>query len=261
MGSLQILLAEDSLVNQKLAVALLEGQGHKVRVVNNGREAIAALPTEKFDIVLMDVQMPEMDGLEATAKIRVSEQNTGTHIPIIAMTAHALKGDRERCMQAGMDAYVAKPIRADELFDTIADLFTAPGDTAISPATPLPKRDIADWPDALRAVRGDHRLLRIIVEAATKEIPRLTMAIREAIAGGNAAELQLAAHTLKGSIRYFASGQGFEQLRRLEKMGQERNLEGAEDCFTSLEAEVRLLTPALSDYLQQSQTGGMDLRG
>ena len=93
------------------------------------------------------------------------------------------------------------------------------------------------------------------MEAATKEIPRLMMAIREAVAGGNAAELQLAAHTLKGAIRYFASGQGFEQVRRLEKMGQDKNLEGAQESLASLEAEVRLLTPALSDYLRQSQTG------
>jgi hypothetical protein len=108
----------------------------------------------------------------------------------------------------------------------------------MSPATPLPERDIADWPDALRAVRGDHRLLRIIVEAATKEIPRLMMAIREAVSGGKAAELQLAAHTLKRVIRCFASGQGFEQLRRLETMGQDMNLEGAQENLATLAAEV-----------------------
>src|SRR5208283_5423198 len=156
------------------------------RVVNNGQKAIAALETEKFDMVLMDVQMPEMDGLEATQKIRAREQHTGTHIPIVAMTAHALKGDRERCLETGMDAYVAKPIRADELFDAIEALFAAPGEAPTPPATPLPERDIANWPDALRAVRGDHRLLKIIVEAASEEIPRLMMAIREAITDGNA---------------------------------------------------------------------------
>ena len=252
-GSLQILLAEDSLVNQKLAVALLEGQGHKMKVVNNGRDAIAALQAEKFDLVLMDVQMPDMDGLEATAKIRAGEQHTGRHIPIVAMTAHALKGDRERCLAAGMDAYIAKPIRADELLDTIEALFATSGEAATSPATPQPGHAIGDWPDAMRAVRGDHRLLRIIVEAATKEVPRLMTAIREAVAGGNAAELQLAAHTLKGAIRYFASSPGFELVRRLEKMGQDNNLEGAQESLAALEAEVQTLTPALADYLQQNQ--------
>ena len=124
--SLHVLLAEDSLVNQKLAVALLEGQGHTVTVVNNGKEAVAATAAQKFDLVLMDVQMPEMDGLEATAQIRAREQPTGTHLPIIAMTAHALKGDRERCLAAGMDNYVAKPIRAEELFQAIDAIFSGP---------------------------------------------------------------------------------------------------------------------------------------
>ena len=121
---LQILLAEDSLVNQKLAIALLEGQGHTVALVNNGKDAVAASGRQKFDLVLMDVQMPELDGLEATAQIRAREQRTGTHLPIIAMTAHALKGDRERCLAAGMDSYVAKPIRAEELFETMEAVFS-----------------------------------------------------------------------------------------------------------------------------------------
>ncbi len=117
--SLRILLAEDSLVNQQLAVALLEGEGHAVTVANNGREAVAAAETGNFDLVLMDVQMPEMDGLEATAIIRANERGSGRHLPIIAMTAHALKGDRERCLEAGMDGYTSKPIDAEELFAAI----------------------------------------------------------------------------------------------------------------------------------------------
>ncbi|MHB0957876.1 MAG: hybrid sensor histidine kinase/response regulator [Pirellulaceae bacterium] len=121
--SLRILLAEDSLVNQKLAIALLQEQGHHVTVAHNGREAVAAFEAERFDVILMDVQMPEMDGLEATAAIRRREASTGRRVPIVAMTAYALKGDRERCLQAGMDGYVAKPIRAQELLDTVARLF------------------------------------------------------------------------------------------------------------------------------------------
>jgi len=116
---LRILLAEDSIVNQKLAVGLLEKHGHTVRVAHHGREALAALAAEAFDLVLMDVQMPEMDGYAATAAIRAREQQTGKHIPIVAMTAHAMKGDRERCIDAGMDEYVSKPIRSKQLFDTI----------------------------------------------------------------------------------------------------------------------------------------------
>jgi PAS domain S-box-containing protein len=119
VGSLRILLAEDSLVNQKLSVGLLEKRGHEVAVVGNGKLALEAATAGSFDLILMDVQMPEMDGLEATAAIRKNERGTDRHVPIIAMTAYAMKGDRRRCLAAGMDSYVAKPIRADELFGTI----------------------------------------------------------------------------------------------------------------------------------------------
>ena len=119
---LQILLAEDSLVNQRLAVGLLEKHGHSVDVVVNGREAVAAAQSRDYDLVLMDVQMPEMDGLEATEIIRMNERESGQHMPVVAMTAHAMKGDRERCLESGMDGYVAKPIRAKELFGTIAEV-------------------------------------------------------------------------------------------------------------------------------------------
>ncbi len=251
-AQLRILLAEDSLVNQKLAVALLEEEGHVVAVASNGREACAQAACGDFDLILMDVQMPEMDGLEATAKIRAGEKQSKTHIPIVAMTAHALKGDRERCLEAGMDAYVAKPIRADEVLETIGALIAATGESAAPAVSAPPEQGLVDWTEALRAVRGDHRLLRVIVEAAAKEIPSQVTAIREAIAGGNATAVQLAAHTLKGAIRYFASGAGFEQVRRLEKMGQNKNLEGAEQCLARLEAEVQPLIRGLADYLRRS---------
>jgi signal transduction histidine kinase/ActR/RegA family two-component response regulator len=120
---MHILLAEDNAVNQKLAMRLLEKQGHKVVAADNGKEALAALEKDRFDLVLMDVQMPEMGGFEATAAIREKEKATGSHIPIIAMTAHAMKGDRERCLAAGMDDYLSKPIQANKLFEIIARFF------------------------------------------------------------------------------------------------------------------------------------------
>jgi CheY-like chemotaxis protein len=119
VGPLRVLLAEDSLVNQKLAVALLEKRGHTTVVTENGQEAVAAFESQDFDLILMDVQMPQMDGLEATSAIRAREKQSGKHVPIIALTAHAMKGDRERCLEAGMDDYVAKPIDAAELLATI----------------------------------------------------------------------------------------------------------------------------------------------
>jgi len=112
---LHILLAEDNVVNRTLAMRLLEKEGHTVAVATNGREARDRSESEKFDLILMDVQMPEMDGFQATAAIREAERTTGKHIPIIAMTAHAMKGDQERCLSAGMDAYIAKPVDAEEL--------------------------------------------------------------------------------------------------------------------------------------------------
>jgi CheY-like chemotaxis protein len=116
---LHVLLAEDNPINRKLAVRMLENLGHKVRVAENGKEALSSLEKERFDLILMDVQMPEMDGLQTTRAIREREKTTGGHIPIVAMTAHALKGDRERCLEAGMDGYVSKPFNAKDLSEAI----------------------------------------------------------------------------------------------------------------------------------------------
>lgn len=126
---LRILVAEDSVVNQKLAVGLLEKHGHSVTIANNGKEAVTARTSQQFDLVLMDVEMPEMDGLEATATIRTWEKSKGQHVPIIAMTAHAMKSHRELCMEAGMDDYVSKPIRANELFEKLQVVVTASRNT------------------------------------------------------------------------------------------------------------------------------------
>jgi len=125
---LRILVAEDNVVNQQLAVRLLQKRGHQVTVAANGREALDALANGDFDLVLMDVQMPEMGGLEATVAIRQQEEATGRHIPIVALTAHAMKGDEERCLAAGMDAYLSKPVKASELYAAIEKQVGAPID-------------------------------------------------------------------------------------------------------------------------------------
>jgi CheY-like chemotaxis protein len=136
--SLRILVAEDNRVNQTLIVRLLEKEGHKLVLAANGREALAALDREPFDLVLMDIQMPEMDGLEATAIIRQREQGSGTHLPIIALTAHAMKGDRERCLEAGMDEHVSKPVRQQELFQAIDAVIPAGSGTESPAGAPKP---------------------------------------------------------------------------------------------------------------------------
>jgi CheY-like chemotaxis protein len=133
MKKLRVLLAEDNAVNQKIACRFLEKEGHDVTLASDGRQALAALDRETFDVVLMDIQMPEMDGFEATTIIRAGERDTGKHLPIIAMTAHAMKGDRERCLAAGMDSYLAKPIAAPELIKLLEKFSDAPQGEA-SPA-------------------------------------------------------------------------------------------------------------------------------
>ena len=254
---LRILLAEDSLVNQKLAVGLLEKQGHTVQVANHGREALAALETQAFDLVLMDIQMPEMDGLEATTAIRAKERQTGKHLPIVAMTAHVLKGDRESCLEAGMDGYCSKPIRANILFDTIGTVLGIPEDLDVvaQPLQTQPPRSgesaaIVDWPDALEAMKGDRDLLKVVVEAFLEEAPTLLTTITEAIAGKDAAALRVAAHSLKGSMRYFGAEQPSAHAYELEKMGRDNNLDGAEAALADLERGMAQLIPVLQDHLR-----------
>ena len=252
IGSSRVLLAEDSLVNQKLAVALLEKYGNKVVIANNGREALAALEAQPFDFVLMDVQMPGMDGLEATATLRQREQKTGTHMPVIAMTAYAMKGDRERCLEAGMDDYVSKPIHAEALFDTIASVLgrTRPGETRGRPFTESAESAV-DWDAAREAVDGEESLLHTLVQAVLEESPQILETIRRAIAESDAYSLRTAAHTLKGSIRYFRVDKAFDAAYRLERMGRDGDLDGAEEALRILDEEIDRVFRLLKEYLRQ----------
>ena len=250
-GGLRILLAEDSLVNQKLAIALLEGQGHRVTVARNGREALAVSEIEEFDLVLMDVQMPEMDGLETTVAIRAAERGMGRRLPIIAMTAHALQGDRERCLDAGMDGYIAKPIRAKELFDTMRSLVPSAPPQPAPPSPALVSDDVIDWNEVLKGLQGDATLLEAIVEAAAEEIPDLIAAAGQAIARSDAAALRSSAHTLKGALRYFGKAHICEEVFRMECMGKDHDLKGATMLFEMLEPRLNRIAQCLQDYWQQ----------
>jgi PAS domain S-box-containing protein len=248
----RILLAEDSVMNQRLVLGLLQKE-HEVTVVGDGQAAIDHVLADEFDLVLMDVQMPHIDGLEATRVIRSHERTSGKHIPIIAMTAHAMKGDRERCLAAGMDNYVSKPIRAAKLFETLA----ATMDPTIpdSPPTAITLLDqdgeIVDWGQALHSVNGDRRLLREIVEAFLDESPRLLASIRGAIEKRDAQRLQRAAHTLKGSTGYFGAARASEMALQLEAMGKRSELTHALDALTDMEQEMARLTPVLVDYMRE----------
>ena len=250
--SLQILLAEDSLVNQKLAVALLETYGHAVTVAGDGMEAVGAVESRPFDVVLMDVQMPQMDGLAATTAIRAREQVSGGHIPIVGMTAHALKGDRETCLQAGMDEYVTKPIRAEQLFAAIEAV--APRSAApLPPTRALPQGGDVDWSEACRAVQDNPTMLTTVVEAALEEIPRLMLSIEQAMTEASAADLRLAAHTLRGSLRCFGVARAIQQAQRLEDMGQQGDLRGAAEAHQMLAVQTQEIVRCLSEYMQSAQ--------
>ncbi len=266
LRALDILLAEDSLVNQKVAVGLLTTYGHRVHVANNGAEAIEALDTREFDLVLMDVQMPEMDGFEATGIIRARERDTGRHIPIIALTAHALKGDRDLCLEAGMDDYVAKPIHGRQLLETIRAVL-GPGAEVGNcvaeqgrrdPAEPAERVEI-DWSFAQEALNDDPDLLQAVVAAALKEAPRLMKHIRQAVADGDAPGLRIAAHTLKGAVRYFGEGLVYDGAYQMEQWGGQERVDFALQALEDLEFEVQQLVLALTGFLEAG--GNSDQEG
>ena len=243
---LRILLVEDNIVNQRLGTALLERRGHLVEVVGNGQEALAAVERRPFDLILMDVQMPVMDGLEATAAIRAREATAGGHVPILAMTAHALQGYRETCLEAGMDAYISKPIRADDLFHAIGSLVPAAA-TAEAPSAPAANQQEGLDADALlRSLDGNRELLREITGMFIDRCPSALGRMRDAVADRDAKALEAEAHAFKGSVGFFFARRAFEAASALERMGREHDLERAEEVYSLLEREVTCLGHDLS---------------
>jgi len=270
-GPLRILLAEDSFVNQKLAVGLLEKWGHQVTVAGNGLEAVEAAMHRPFDLIIMDVQMPEMDGLEATHEIRAREKADGRHVPILAMTAHAMKGDRQRCLDAGMDEYICKPIRGKQLYGAISRLVGGRGNVAddatdagnsqpVAPPIAQPGAESAkepsgmNWSAALDSVQGDRELLREVIDAYLSESPDLLDQVEQAIAREDPVGVRRAAHTLKGTLRYFGATRGFDLALNLETMGRELDLSAAEDCLADLREEVARLRPVLASFTKSGST-------
>jgi CheY-like chemotaxis protein len=211
---LQILVAEDNLTNQKLVRLLLEQEGHEVTVVPNGRAAVSSSAARRFDVILMDVQMPEMDGFEATAAIRQRERDTGAHIPIVAMTAHAMTGDRERCLAEGMDAYLSKPLRPEDLLATIDGLLLDGPATSREPrADRSSQRAEAtaigpsiDGAALLADFGGNSALMADVIRVFLSDAP--AQAGDAARRGGRRRRgaIAAAAHALKGSVGLFSKG-------------------------------------------------------
>jgi len=226
---LRILLVEDNAVNQKLALVLLRKLRHRVTLANNGQEAVRQLEKRSFDLILMDVQMPVMGGLEATAAIRTLEERTAGHIPIVAMTAHAMAGDRERILAAGMDDYISKPIRFDELNKAIERFAPRTIDGAV----------------LLQGIDGNTKLLCKLIDIFAAELPKLMSQIRSAIVKQDARRLRDAAHALKGAVGNFDHYAPFEAVRKLEEMGRENRLSDAQALFESVKKEMAHLTRSL----------------
>jgi len=242
---MRILVAEDNPVNQELALHLLERRGHSVILAENGRLALEAVGKHNFDLVLMDVQMPELGGLEATQAIREREKTSGAHLPILAMTAHAMQGDRERCLAAGMDGYIAKPLNPKKFLETV-EAIGAGGASANAAAEGAQEPHGSVEAEALLArFDGNADLVRSLVKAFSEDCPKMMARIRHSLGARDAAALADASHALKGSVGNFGPSAALETAREIEKEARQGKLDGAWGVYATLEDEIARLLPEL----------------
>jgi two-component system sensor histidine kinase/response regulator len=236
--AVRVLLVEDNMVNQRVAAGLLTKRGHQVTIAQHGGEALTQLEQHTFDVVLMDLQMPVMGGLEATAAIRARERGTNAHIRIIAMTAHAKTCDRERCLNAGMDGYLSKPVSPHMLFAVVEQPADAPATRPAKAAEPAVDPRTFD-PDALRdRLCGDEELITDVIRLFLEDCPGRLAAIKDAVTRKHAEDLRTSAHALKGSAANLSATGLFEAARVLERMGAESRMAGAEGAWRQLSMEA-----------------------
>jgi two-component system, sensor histidine kinase and response regulator len=251
---LRILVAEDNEFNQEFAVNLLKKWGHVAVVAGDGKTALAAWERQPFDLILMDVQMPDLDGFVVTRAIREKERSLNAHIPIVALTAHAMKGDRERCLAAGMDAYASKPVRASELADIIARLLPPNGEG--SQEKPAPRGapgSVFDPEAALAVFDGDRDLLGRMIQAFREQSPKLLGQLRDAVVRGDGAAIALAAHSLKGALGSIGGQRAYQTALRLEELGGAGEAAAAREAYLELEQEVGRLHDTLADFVRKSE--------
>jgi two-component system sensor histidine kinase/response regulator len=246
---LNILVSEDNPVNQKLATRLLEKAGHRVTLAGTGREALAAWENAGipgFDVVLMDIQMPEMDGMEATAAIRQREKNSGKHVPILAMTAHAMRGDKEKCLASGMDGYISKPIQPADLFAEIERcLGASQRSDSMAENSQEPVEQI-DRVSLLERVEGDQELLADMIRLFQEDAPHLLSTMREALLRDDMAALEMSAHSLKGAVSNLSAMATAAAAMQLEKDAKNKDKESAKESLAQVERAVSRLLPALA---------------
>jgi two-component system, sensor histidine kinase and response regulator len=248
--SLKILVAEDTLFNQKYIRRLLDKWGYEAIIVNNGKEAVNAMSTDKYDLIFMDVQMPEMDGFEATQKIREYEKKNDVHTPIIAMTAHAMKGDKERCIEAGMDAYVPKPISPKILMETIQELVPLEGK-----GKKQEEIQVFEMPEnkemLMENFDNDWEFFQESVTAFMEERGQLLLDIKNAIRDNNGDILKQKAHALKGMLRTFGAKSVADIAFELEKKGSNTDLNDAPGIYKSLISGVKQVSNHLLKFVKK----------
>jgi signal transduction histidine kinase/CheY-like chemotaxis protein len=250
-SSLRILVAEDNAINQIVAVRMVEKLGHRAVVARNGEDCLVLLRSENFDLVLMDVQMPIKDGLTATKEIREQERGTGRHIPIIAMTAHAINGDKERCLAAGMDVFLTKPVSSVCLHHAIATAFKGENAESITSA-PSPEMVPAWSIQRLRENIGDETLVREILHIFTEETPKQLATLESAIQKGDTATIEQVAHTLKGELRYLGIADAAAQAQDLERMGHDQSLGSVSPVFRQFKEQLLAAVSFVQDSFDVS---------
>ncbi len=244
-----VLLAEDNLLNRKVAVALMEKRGWRVTSVGNGRAAVEALKKGEFDLVLMDIQMPDLDGLDATRLIRASEDETGRHVPIIGLTAHAMKKDREACLSAGMDEYVSKPIDQKMLYAAIERQLTGNKGAAEG-------NNIDDLSGVRQTLEQNHSFIGEFVEEFLEEYPGELRRLREALAAGDGGAVERIAHGLKSVVGLFRADGAYRLARDLERAGEAMTLGEAETLCGELALELERMGEVLSSARREARAAG-----
>ena len=242
-----ILLAEDNAVNQRLATALLEKKGWRVTAVSTGEAVLDATSVEDYDLILMDVQMPGMDGLEATRRLREREGEGGARLPVIGLTAHAMKGDREKCLEAGMDDYVAKPIRPEILYAAVEKALQGRGGSETS--TP----SAVDLTESLRAVHGDREFLMGLARQFLQDLPSQIGEMRRALRDEDTQRLELLAHSLKSVVGIFGARTAVDLAQELETAAERDELSRAARILQTFETEMERVSDALTDFCDNAR--------
>jgi two-component system, sensor histidine kinase and response regulator len=263
--SLDVLVAEDNAVNARLLRGLLEQGGHRVTVVGDGQGALDELAARSYDLALVDLQMPEVDGITVAWQVRQREKKTGGYIPLVAVTAHAMKGDRERCLRSGFDGYITKPVRIDELHHIIDNIVpasygrTAPPSRTFRSLGGFDEEAVGFDREVLLSRAGhDMELAGELVTIFLDEMPRWIDEMTQAIAAADAARLQRVAHTLKGAVGNFGASAAVDLALILERMGRDGDLTDAAAVADALAGELRRVEPKLCSFAEKHHAGASE---